>query len=43
VTLTPHAAAASVPSSLIKPIVAQMDAHDRGEKLVNLVDRKAGY
>ena len=43
VTITPHAAAASVPSSLIKPIVKQMDAHDRGEKLVNLVDRKAGY
>lgn len=43
VTITPHAAAASVPSSLIKPMVAQMDAHDRGEKLINLVDRKAGY
>ncbi|KGF70157.1 2-hydroxyacid dehydrogenase [Hoeflea sp. BAL378] len=43
VTITPHAAAASVPSSLIKPIVAQMDAHDRGGKLINLVDRKAGY
>ena len=43
VTITPHAAAASVPSSLIGPMVAQMDAHDRGEKLINLVDRKAGY
>lgn len=43
VTITPHAAATSVASSLIKPMVAQMDAHDRGEPLVNLVDRSAGY
>lgn len=43
VMLTPHAAAASVPSSLIAPMVAQMDAYDRGESLINLVDRKAGY
>lgn len=43
VTITPHAAAASVPSSLIAPIVAQMDAHDRGEPLAHLVDREAGY
>ena len=43
VTVTPHAAAASVPSSLVGPIVAQMEAHDRGEALTNLVDRKAGY
>jgi glyoxylate/hydroxypyruvate reductase A len=32
-----------VPSSLIRPMVAQMDAYDRGEPLINLVDRKAGY
>lgn len=43
VMLTPHAAAASVPSSLIAPMVAQMDSYDRGESLINLVDRKAGY
>jgi len=43
VTLTPHAAAASMPSSLIEPMVRQMEAFERGEKLVNLVDRKAGY
>lgn len=43
VTITPHAAAASVPSALIAPMVRQMDAHDRGEKLVNLVNRSAGY
>ena len=43
VTLTPHAAATSVPSSLIPPVAAQMDAHDLGAPLVNLVDRKTGY
>lgn len=43
VTITPHAAAASVPGSLIGPIVSQMDACDRGEALINLVDRNAGY
>jgi len=43
VTLTPHAAAASNPSSLIAPMVRQMDAHERGEALINLVDRNAGY
>lgn len=43
VTITPHAAAASMPSSLIAPMVAQMDAYERGEALINLVDRKAGY
>jgi glyoxylate/hydroxypyruvate reductase A len=43
VTLTPHAAAASVASSLIVPIVRQMHAYERGEPLVNLVDRKTGY
>ncbi|WP_417433165.1 2-hydroxyacid dehydrogenase [Hoeflea sp.] len=43
VTLTPHAAAASMPTSLIEPMARQMDAFERGEPLVNLVDRKAGY
>jgi len=43
VTITPHAAAASVPSALIPPMTRQMDAHDRGEALTNLVDRDAGY
>mgnify|MGYP000182785300 CR=1 FL=1 len=43
VTITPHAAATSVPQALIPPMVAQMDAHDRGEPLTNLVDRNAGY
>ena len=43
VAITPHAAAASVPSSLIVPIVEQMGAYERGEPLVNLVNRQAGY
>jgi glyoxylate/hydroxypyruvate reductase A len=43
VTLTPHAAAASMPSSLIAPIVRQMEALERGEALAHLVDRKTGY
>jgi glyoxylate/hydroxypyruvate reductase A len=43
VTLTPHAAAASMPTSLIEPMARQMDAFERGEALINLVDRKAGY
>jgi glyoxylate/hydroxypyruvate reductase A len=43
VTLTPHAAAASMPTSLIEPMARQMDAFERGEPLINLVDRKAGY
>ncbi len=43
VTLTPHVAAASDPFALVKPIVDQMDAFERGEPLANLVDRKHQY
>ena len=43
VMITSHLAAESVPSSLIGPMVAQMEAHDRGEPLVNVVNRSAGY
>lgn len=43
VTITPHAAATSVPAALIPPMIAQMDAHDAGAPLTNLVDREAGY
>lgn len=42
-TLTPHAAAASDPLALVKPIVDQMDAFERGGLLQNLVDRKHQY
>ncbi len=41
--ITPHAAAESDPKFLLPPMLDQMDAHDRGEPLRNLVDRKAGY
>ena len=43
VTITPHAAATSVPAALIPQMIAQMDAFERGEPLINLVDRDAGY
>jgi glyoxylate/hydroxypyruvate reductase A len=43
VTITPHAAATSVPEALVPPMITQMDAHDRGEPLQNLVDPEAGY
>ncbi|MGB8817474.1 MAG: glyoxylate/hydroxypyruvate reductase A [Rhizobiaceae bacterium] len=43
VTLTPHSAAASDPYALVKPIVDQMDAFDRGEALQNLIDRQHHY
>jgi len=43
VFVTPHAAAASDPDHLVAPMLAQMEAFERGEKLRNLVDRTTGY
>jgi glyoxylate/hydroxypyruvate reductase A len=43
VFVTPHAAAVSDPNHLVGPMLAQMDAHDSGAPLENLVDRTAGY
>ncbi|MCQ8783504.1 2-hydroxyacid dehydrogenase [Mangrovibrevibacter kandeliae] len=43
VFVTPHAAAVSDPEALLPLMVAQMDAHDRGDPLRHLVDRSAGY
>ena len=43
VFITPHAAATSDPAHLVPPMLEQMDAHERGEPLDNLVDRIAGY
>lgn len=43
VFVTPHAAATSDPAHLVKPMLDQMSAFERGEKLRNLVDRDAGY
>ena len=43
VFVTPHAAATSDPNHLVEPMLDQMDAHDGGEPLENVVDRSAGY
>ena len=43
VFVTPHAAATSDPAHLVGPMLEQMAAHDRGEPLVNTVNREAGY
>ncbi len=43
VFVTPHAAASSDARHLVPAMLAQMDAHDRGEELTNLVDRNSGY
>ena len=43
VFVTPHAAAMSDPNHLVGSMLAQMDAHDAGAPLENLVDREAGY
>jgi glyoxylate/hydroxypyruvate reductase A len=43
VFVTPHAAATSDPAHLVKPMLDQMSAFERGEPLRNLVDRTAGY
>jgi glyoxylate/hydroxypyruvate reductase len=43
VSLTPHAAAASDPNALVKPIVEQMAAFERGEALRNVVDGTHQY
>jgi glyoxylate/hydroxypyruvate reductase A len=43
VFVTPHTAVISDPSYLVPPMLAQMDAFERGEKLLNMIDPKAGY
>ncbi len=43
VFVTPHSAATSDPDFLVGPMLAQMDAHDAGAALRDLVDRRAGY
>ena len=43
VFVTPHSGATSDATYLAPPMLEQMDAFERGEKLKNLVDRKAGY
>lgn len=43
VTITPHAAATSVPAALVPPMIRQMEAHEAGRPFDNLVDRSARY
>jgi glyoxylate/hydroxypyruvate reductase A len=43
VTITPHAAAYSVPEALVRPILAQIEAFEAGKPLANVVDRRAQY
>jgi glyoxylate/hydroxypyruvate reductase A len=43
VTVTPHAAAASVPNALVGNVVRQIARFERGEAMENVVDRAAGY
>lgn len=43
VTVTPHAGGNSDPDALVPLMIGQMDDHDSGLPLKNVVDRKAGY
>jgi glyoxylate/hydroxypyruvate reductase len=43
VTVTPHNAADSDPDEISRYVVAQMQAHERGDTLRNVVDRARGY
>jgi glyoxylate/hydroxypyruvate reductase A len=43
VTVTPHAAAASVPNALVDNVLRQIACFERGEPMENVIDRAAGY
>jgi glyoxylate/hydroxypyruvate reductase A len=43
VTLTPHNAGDLSPAALVGDVVAQFDRLERGEPLLNVVDRDRGY
>ncbi|MGH6860191.1 MAG: 2-hydroxyacid dehydrogenase [Phyllobacterium sp.] len=43
VFITPHAAASSSPQALVPEIIAQIESHERGEPLKNIVDKAAQY
>ncbi|HLH51274.1 MAG TPA: glyoxylate/hydroxypyruvate reductase A [Roseiarcus sp.] len=43
VLISPHSAALSEPGAVARNIAAQIEAHERGEPLKNLVDRTRGY
>jgi glyoxylate/hydroxypyruvate reductase len=43
VTVTPHNAAASAPSALVRNMLAQIERFEAGEPLANMADRRRGY
>jgi glyoxylate/hydroxypyruvate reductase len=43
VTITPHNAADSDPDEISRYVIAQLQAHERGEALRNVIDRVRGY
>jgi glyoxylate/hydroxypyruvate reductase A len=43
VYVSPHNAAVSTPSAIVAAIARQIEAHERGEPLSHVVDRKRGY
>ena len=43
VTITPHNAAASVPEEVVGYIVKQIERHETGQTLENVIDRTGGY
>jgi glyoxylate/hydroxypyruvate reductase len=43
VTISPHNAAISTPDTILRAIVDQIAAHERGEPLRHVVDRLRGY
>jgi len=43
VTVTPHAAAASVPNALVDNVLRQIGRFERGEAMEHVIDRAAGY
>jgi glyoxylate/hydroxypyruvate reductase A len=43
VTISPHNAAISTPDTILRAIVGQIAAHERGEPLRHVVDRQRGY
>jgi glyoxylate/hydroxypyruvate reductase len=43
VTISPHNAAVSAPDTVVRYIVGQIEAHERGAPLLHVVDRAQGY
>lgn len=41
--ITPHCAAVSDPGAVSRYVAGQLDRHERGEPLLNIVDRSRGY